>query len=366
MPFVRPRALRRRLAVLLLALVTVIGGGVSIPVTHLAPGTASAVAAGRADYDKSVGASDCALLGRAYSRALGCARDACVPDAVLWRKVPGAEACALPGQPRGYGYAATVDAHRCGELHRHWIAAVNYCASEPDRSRAMVVGAPQCARGASVYVTLAEKPGHYDECVNRGQAAALVHRAAANGTTPAEELARDQRHADDGPAGVLAVGDSVTWRGGDELIDLWPELAVDGEPARRPTELATRIRAYEAHHGAPTGLVVELGSNPAPGYGRADLSRAVADVPADVPVLLVLPYAEVAGSPAALSTWSRRFDGWMRSVAAGRPHTCVADWPAYVERHAGLLQDGLHVRNDAEGEWAQWLVDQWAACTSSE
>ena len=77
-----------------------------------------------------------------------------------------------------------------------------------------------------------------------------------------------------GSGGVLLVGDSVSWRGSDELARLRPELTVDAEPARRPTELAARLDAFRAKHGQPAGLVVELGTNPAPGFRRRDLAAA--------------------------------------------------------------------------------------------
>ena len=142
MPFVRPRALRRRLAVLVLGVLTVTAAEVSLPVSSLAPGTATAVADSGSTYDRSLRAGDCALLGRTYATGLGCARDRCVEGAVPWRKVAGAEACALMGQPKGFGYAATVDVRHCQDLHRRWIAAANYCASQPDRSLAAVRARP--------------------------------------------------------------------------------------------------------------------------------------------------------------------------------------------------------------------------------
>ena len=365
MPPSLARALRRRVAVLLVGVLTVVAAEVALPVSDLAPGTATAVAVAVADtgttYDPSLGEDDCALLGRAYSPALGCARERCVEGAVPWRKVLGAEACALAGQPQGYGYAATVNAADCVRLSRRWIAAVNYCASEPDRSRRLVVAAPQCTSPASVYVRLSEQPGRYDECLTRGRAVALVHRASAHSTTLAAEVAREQQRAPDGAGGALMVGDSVTWRGNDELARLLPELTVDGQPARRPSELAARIGAFRAHHPRLTGLVVELGSNSAPGYTRADLAAVIESLPAEAAVMLVPPYVE-ADSSAAVSAWSQRFGTWMRSIAAARPDTCVADWPAYVESHPGLLQDGIHVRHDAEGQWAAWIVQQWSGC----
>jgi hypothetical protein len=361
MPFLRPRAVRRRLAVLVLGVAAVASVEVALPVSSIAPGTAIAAADSGTAFDRTLGADECALLGRDFTPALGCSRERCVEGAVAWRKVTGAEACALARQPQGFGYAATVDVRTCRALHRHWIAAVNYCASQPDRTLLAVSGAPQCAPPATVYVTLSELPGRYDECLTAERAASLSQRAAADRTTMATEVARTQWLPPSRP-GPLMVGDSVTWRGGDELARLRPGLTVDGEPARRPTELPARLEAFRSRNGPPTGLIVELGTNPAQGYERRDLAAALRALPGGTPVLLVAPYVETSTDPVVLSAWSQKFGGWMRSLAAGRPHTCVADWPAYVRAHPGLLQDGIHPQNTAEGEWAAWVLQQWSAC----
>jgi hypothetical protein len=362
MPLPRPRGLRRRLAVLLIGVVAVVGVEVALPVSSAAPETVAALADSGTTYDPGLRAGECTLLGRTYVAQLGCARDRCVAGAVPWRKVPGAEACALPGQPQGFGFAATVDVRRCQALQRRWVEAVNYCASQPDRSLLAVRDAPQCAPPASVYVILSEVEGRYDECLTTPAAEALSRQAARNGSTLAAELAERQRLAPASQGGVLVVGDSVTWRGGDELAGLDPALTVDAEPGRRPTELKAALRTFQARHGQPGGLVVELGTNRAPDYGRRDLADALRTLPAHVSVLLVLPYVEVAGDPLAASPWSVRVGGWMRSVAAGRADTCAADWPAYVRAHPGLLQDGIHPWHGAEGQWAAWVSQQWASC----
>ena len=381
MSLVRRHALRR-LAVLLLVVACLVGSEVALPGSRVSPGAQPAVAdtGGPEAYDRSLRAADCALVGRRFVPGLGCARDRCVDGAVPWRRVAGAEACALVGQPPGYGFAATVPAGRCVALHRRWIDQVNYCASQPDRSVAALRDAPQCTGPASVYVTLDETEGAYDECLTPARAEELSRLAAAHGTTVADQVAlhsstqcvdrpahafvagrctHDEGHRPTGGGvlvGVLVVGDSLTWRAGDELSRLRPSWTVDGVPARRPTELAARLEAHRARHGRPAGLVIELGTNPAPAYGRRDLAAAVRTVPAGTRVLLVLPHVEAGDA------WVLRFAGWMRSVAAARPGTCVADWPAYVRGRPGLLQDGTHVRHDAEGEWATWVVGQWSRC----
>jgi hypothetical protein len=362
MPQPRHHALRR-LAVLVLGIAVALVAEVALSASSVAPGTATALAesaqAGTTTtYDRTVHATDCALLGRAFNEGLGCARERCVAGAVPWRTFAGAEACALAGQPQGYGYGATVGARQCSALHRRWIAAVNYCASEPDRSLALVRDAPQCAAPASIYVTLSESEGAYDECLTPARARTLAVAAAMHGTTLAGELARRQPEAaSSGRGGVLVVGDSITWRGSDELSRERPAFVVDAEPARRPSELRARLDAFRARHGQPTGLVIELGTNAAPGFDRADLAAAVRSVPAATPVMLVLPYLETGASAPAT------FAGWMRSVAAERKGSCVADWPAYVRSHPAVLQDGIHPRNDAEGDWARWLSAEWDRCS---
>ena len=114
----------RRLAVLVLGVALYLGAQVALPMPRLGLEDATASSADRAGvdaqptegllpatgttYDRSVGALDCGLLGRAFLQGAGCARDRCISGAVLWRSFRGAEACSLPGQPEGYGFVATV------------------------------------------------------------------------------------------------------------------------------------------------------------------------------------------------------------------------------------------------------------------
>ena len=384
MPNAPRYALRRRLAVLLLGVLVLLGGEVTLPTSSVAPGavTAQAVTGSPQDYDRSLRAAECALLGRVHVTGLGCARDRCVAGAVSWRRVRGAEACALTGQPRGYAFAATVEVRRCRALHRRWIAPVNYCAAQPDRSLALVVGAPQCLPPATVYVTLSEDEAHADECLTKARATRLARLAAAHDTSLAAEVAlrsptqcryrpghaylagrctpvRARRRVG---SRVLMVGDSVTWRGSDELTRLRPGFTLDGEPGRRPSELASRLAVFEARHGTPAGLIVELGTNSSPGFDRAMLAAVVGSLPERTQVMFVLPYLAVDSDPTVPALPTQRFGGWMRSLAAARRLSCVADWPAYVRSHPGLLQDGIHTRRAAEGEWARWISAQWERC----
>ena len=64
-------------------------------------------------YDTRLSPSDCELLGRDYVSGNGCSRTKCVQGAVPFRKTFGAEACALRGQPNGYGFVSTIDVRRC-------------------------------------------------------------------------------------------------------------------------------------------------------------------------------------------------------------------------------------------------------------
>jgi hypothetical protein len=346
--------------------------------------TSSAGAASVATYDRSVHRSDCGLLGRAYVARLGCSRTRCEPGAVLWRRTYGAEACALTGAQKGFGFAATVDSRQCRALHRRWIAQVNYCASQPDRTIGTLFNAPQCVGPATVYVSLQETEGYYDECLTIDRASELVEQSQVDGAGFQDEVAlRSSTQCPHRPGhvfvdgacavdpdfhpaggGVLMVGDSLTWRGSDELGRLRP-WTLDGEPSRPPTELASRLASYRSGHGDPSGLIIELGTVPARGFARHDLARVVRSLPRSTEVMFVLPHYELRSDPVVVTRQSELVDGWMRDLAASRRHSCVADWPAYVGAHPGILQDGVHVVHDAEGRWARWVADEWARCQNS-
>ncbi len=370
----------RRLVVTLVTLLCLAAPVAAAPVSTASSGQSGG--SGAAAYDHRVHEADCTLLGREFVKHRGCSRTACFEGAVPWRRTYGAEACTLRGAPKGYGFAATVDVRQCRALNRRWISQVNYCASEPDRSPGATSNASQCVGAATIYVDLAETEGYYDECITTARAVELVQRSALDGLTfeaevalrsstqcahrPGHVFVNDQCVEDAGfvpsGGGVLMIGDSLTWRGSDELGRLRPAFTLDGEPARPPTELASRLAHFRAGHGQPDGLIIELGTVPASRFGRHDLVKAVRSVPRATQVMLVLPHFELSSHPVVVTPQSRRVDGWMRDLARSRPGTCVADWPAYVRSHPGILQDGVHTKHAAEGRWAHWISQQWRRC----
>jgi len=340
----------------------------------------SAASAAGGGYDNQLSPGDCELLGRVYSKGAGCARTRCVSKAHLYRKVYGAEACQLRGQGE-YGYVSTIDWRRCAALSRRWIASVNYCASYPDRSATAVYDAPQCTGPANVYVTLSEKDGYYDECLTPARVKALIGYARSEGSTLEAEASlrsdlqcqfRPESAYVDGkcvsapgsrPAtgGIVMVGDSLTWRGTDELSRLRGTFTIDGEPARQISELRSRLDDYQALYGVPKGVIVALGAVPPPkGFGKSDLAKVIKGLPSTADVMFVMPYAELVPGKATKNT--QTIVGWMKSIAKGRRKTCLADWPSYVRGHQGILQDGVHVKHSAEGGWARFIDQSWSRC----
>ncbi len=365
---------------LLAALLTVLC--LAAPVLVDQPSAAATAGRGASAHDARLDAADCDLLGRDFDRHLGCSRTRCEPGAVLWRTTYGAEACTLRGAPKGYGFAATVDARVCAALHRRWIAEVNYCASEPDRTIGSLFGAPQCLPPATVYVTLRETEGYYDECITTDRVSQLLQWSALDGATLEEEASLrssvqcpyrpghvfvlDTCVVDPGfqptGGGVLVIGDSLAWRGSDELGRLQPSFTLDGQPARPLTDLAARLAHYRTGHGNPSGLIIELGTVPAKAFKKRDLVKVLRSLPRKTSVMFVLPYFAISTDPVTLTPKSKRVAGWMRELARQRRHSCMADWPAYVGAHPGILQDGVHTKHRAEGRWAHWISRKWRHC----
>ncbi|MXG88742.1 SGNH/GDSL hydrolase family protein [Nocardioides flavescens] len=331
--------------------------------------------------DSRIGPTDCRLLGRVYVGGQGCSRDRCVPGARIAKAARGAELCALRGQG-DHAFGAPVDYRLCAQLHRRWVAQVNWCAANPDRGRAVITHAPQCTGTASTYVTHSDRAGAYDECRSPGDVRRLREQARQRGTTLEREAretsavicstrpghrftdGRCERGHDpaDTPGGVLLVGDSIAWRGQDELGTRWPDAHLDGIPSRRLDDLRPRLDAFEADHGAPDGLVVELGTNAARGFRASDLRAVLDTLPARTPVMLVLPYRADPHRPAEIQPASTRTARWMRRLATDRPATCVADWRGVVAARPGVLVDGVHPTSSAETFWAEWIVRSWRSC----
>jgi len=346
---------------------------------YLGVTSSASAAGGSAGYDRTLSAGNCDLLGRVYVKGAGCSRTKCL-DGKLWRKVYGAEACQLNGQG-DYGFVSTIDFRTCAALGRRWIRQVNFCASYPDRSVTAVYDAPQCVGARSVYVRNTEADGYFDECLTPARVDELAEFARSSGTSltaeaslrssiqcaerPATSYVDGRCVADPGsvPAkgGVLMVGDSLTWRGTDELGKKRRTFTLDGEPARRISELQGRIDYYVSGHGQPTGLIIALGAVPPPaGYGKSDLARTVKSVPRSTKIMFVMPYAALPSGKTSPRT--TKIGTWMRGIAKSRGKACTADWPRFVLSHRGLLQDGVHVKIPQEKLWANFISDQWGRC----
>jgi hypothetical protein len=367
------RAAPRRTAVVLLTALCLV-------VPALLGLTSSATAAGStAAYDRSINEATCDLLGREYEKGSGCSRTRCVNGAQLFRKTFGAEACQLKGQGT-YGFIATIDYRTCAALGRRWIRQVNFCASYPDRSVTAVYDAPQCVGARSVYVRNTEEDGYYDECLTPARVDELVGIARTAGSDltaeaslrsgvqcehrPATSYIDGRCVADPGsvPAkgGVLMVGDSLTWRGSDELGKMRRTFTLDGEPARKISELQGRLDYYVSGHGQPTGLIIALGTVPTAGYGKAKLVKSVRSVPRSTKIMLVMPHIALASGKSSPRT--AKIGRWMKAIATSRGRTCVANWPSFVQSRRGMLADGVHVKNTQEKIWAKFMSKQWGRC----
>jgi len=333
-----------------------------------------------AEVDPRVDRASCTLLGRTWTDA-GCSRSVCLTGEEYAKTGANAETCRIGGR-RGASYGVEVDFRQCQALHRRWIGLLNYCASDPHRAETVVLDAPQCRGPFTSYVLLSEQPGGYDECLRPSRVAELSEEADASGrdlaAVVAERSATQCRwragHAlVDGvcrettapprPAvrgNVAVIGDSITWRGTNELATLQPDWVIDGSSGRQIHELDERLDAYRAAYGEPGGIVLALGTNAKSGWSEQEFVASVARVPASTPILLVTPFRQPgsSGRPALMDSYA----GWFRRLAEQRPLTCVADWRTDVTRDSQLLVDGVHPTTIGEIYWAEMIDNAWGDC----
>jgi hypothetical protein len=343
-------------------------------------------AARRVPTDPDLNARDCGLLGRLHVGKRGCARHRCVPGAVPYKNSLDAEMCALRGAGnRSFG--APVEFQRCKALGRRWLAQVNWCASNPDRSVPLIRNAPACFGGKTDYVTLRESEGRYDMCLRPGLTEKVLKLAKREGTTLAAQVLRRSRlqcgyrprhvftegrcrkRLSEGPRsseGSLMIGDSITWRGTDELAPMIPDLDVDGIPSRNLTTLKPRLARYRDDYGQPRGLIVALGANGASGaYKRGNLKREINSLPANTVVMLVIPFRYSTADRTKRTEFTKRYQAWMTDIARSRPKTCTANWASVVEANPGILVDTVHPKHEHEDLWARWIATEWKRCQAN-
>jgi hypothetical protein len=332
-----------------------------------------------AEVDPRIDAPSCALLGRQWT-AGGCSRQTCVTGHEYAKTGANAETCRIGGR-RGASYGVEVDFRRCQALDRVWIGLLNYCASDPHRTESVVPDAPQCTAPFTSYVLMSETDGSYDECMLPERVAELQRVAARDGKTLAEVAAQrsatqcawraghvyDGRRCHEAPTlapqvseNVVVVGDSITWRGTNELATLEPDWVIDGSSGRQVDALDERLAAYRSAYGEPGGVVFALGTNGRSGWTEQQFRAGVAALPATTPLLLVTPFREVGttGRPEMMEHYA----AWMHRLAADRPLTCVADWRSAAERDSRLLIDGVHPTSVGEVFWAELVDSSWSSC----
>lgn len=333
--------------------------------------------------DERLGRRACALLGRAWV-SQGCSRTACARAGDYSRRNANAEMCFTRS---GASYGRAIDVRVCRALHRPWIGEVNLCASNPARANRVVRVAPQCVGRTSDYVLVRERQTRWDECVTPGRRRQLEDIAISS-DTPLRVVAaqrsrtlcalRDNTAYVDGvcrstkpaprdgpPEGTLLVGDSLSWRGHDELARLRPDWTLDAVPGRRVTQLKARVRAYLTGHVAPSTLVIALGTNPSSTWRKRDYLDAAAMVPAETRVLLVTPYRTAAGNDARAVARIDTYDRWMREIATTRPLTCLTDWRTLAVEQPDVLVDGTHQTPEGEDVWARLVTTSWDSCPTA-
>lgn len=171
-----------------------------------------------------------------------------------------------------------------------------------------------------------------------------------------------------GPGGpVLVVGDSLTWRGAEELVDGRRGWTVDGLRGRNVRELLPVLRGHLGDDPRRyRTVVIALGTNTARRWRKRHYAEALGVVPVRARTVLVTPYrAPRAGSSPAAVERTGHYAGWMAELAAARPRRrCLADWRAAAIRRPALLVDGVHQTAAGEHTWARLVDDAVTRCAA--
>ena len=177
---------------------------------------------------------------------------------------------------------------------------------------------------------------------------------AAHGTPPEEPTTTPPKAATKGPVDgrvVSAFGDSVLSGVVPGVLAEMPGIAIDAKPVRKWQDAPPLVRAAAEAGTLRDTVVLVFGTNAGlhDDAQRASLRETLAAVGPDRPVVLVT----IVG----VSRWVDASNDALRSIAAERPGTYVADWHALVARTPGLLgADRTHASMKGMAAFADLLA----------
>jgi hypothetical protein len=210
---------------------------------------------------------------------------------------------------------------------------------------------------------------------------ALVVTAALALSAPAQGDALATR-SDHGssvtPGGTFIIGDSTTYRVSGLLRSEVPEWYLDYHWGRSIKALPSHIDRYLAKDPHPSNFVMALGTNWChnPEWSEARLRRAIAKLPADTNVFLMM-VVRAGAFQAEKDKIMRRYNHYSKDLARTRPHTYIVNWRKTVlddptldpvRGTSALLEDGTHPTGSPHGDtsgpgtetFVRLILDKWA------
>ena len=161
-------------------------------------------------------------------------------------------------------------------------------------------------------------------------------------------------------SGTFIIGDSTLYRVAPRLRQVEPDWYIDHQRGRPVSALRQRMAAYLRVNPEPANFVMALGTNRChfPEWSAARLRRAIAQLPAETNVFLVMVVR--AGSyQRDKDVTLRLYNRYSRHLARTRPHTYIVDWrhtvladPTLdpVTGESSLLEDGTHQTGGTHGQ----------------
>lgn len=160
---------------------------------------------------------------------------------------------------------------------------------------------------------------------------------------------------------LWVVGDSITYQSASTLRPRLEEtvtgdVTIDGVGGRPVADLDDLVQQELALPGTPSVMVLALGTNPSPGWGRGDYRRVVDSIPDHTVVVLVTVYRTLKSAGASIAHILAKYSHWMLEIARSRSNVCVANWRAVARRHPGqLLLDGTHPTARGQRIWSSTI-----------